>query len=126
MQEKISDKKVLVKIRYRKLILPSTYDVSERDEFVLTMSACTSYGLALYTKEEWLSIKDGLFKASMAVQRYLIGNAEELVVEDGGIRISPILLDAAGLKREAIWIQCVNRVEICNPKFIDTLVFPSS
>lgn len=41
MEAKIPDEKMLVKIRYRKLILPSTYDVSEGDSLVLTRSVCT-------------------------------------------------------------------------------------
>lgn len=125
MKEKTSDEKILVKIRYRKLILPSTSNFSEGDSVVLTMSACTPYGLALYTNDKWISIRDGLLNARMSVQRYIIGHAEDCMVEDGGIRISTILFDAAGLKREAIWIQRVNRVEICNPKFSGTLVFAS-
>lgn len=125
MEATIPDEKMVVKIRYRKLILPGTYDVSEGDSLVLTRSVCTPYGLALYTNETWISIRDGLFNARMAVQRYVIGYSETCLVENGGIRISTLLMNVAGLKREAIWIQRVNRVEICNPKFSDTLVFAS-
>ena len=125
MKEIISDEKILVKIRYRKLILPSICKFSEGDSLVITMSACTSFGIAIYTNEMWLSIQDGLSKAKISVQRYLIGNAENCIVEGGAIRISSHLMNAAGLHRTAIWIQRINRVEICNQKFSDTLVYAS-
>ena len=121
---KIPDENVLVKIRYRKITLPNTYNFSEGDSLVLTMSARTSYGIALYTNEQWIAIMDGLLKAGLSAQRYLIGNAEDCIVEGGKIRISSHLMKAASLDREAMWIQRVNRVEICNPKFIETLTSP--
>ena len=71
MEAALSDEKILVKIRYRKLIFPSASNFSEGDSVVLTMSACTPYGgIALYTKEKWISIRDGLLtNVSMSVQR---------------------------------------------------------
>ena len=60
MEEELSDEKILVKIRYCKLVLPSTANFSEDDSLVLTRSACTPYGLALYTKEKWISLRNGL------------------------------------------------------------------
>lgn len=121
MDAKIPDEKMLVKIRYRKIILPSTYDVSEGDWLVLTRSACTPYGLALYTQDTWIAIRDKLWSARPSdgptdAMRYLIGHAEDCLVEKGGIRISPDLLGVTELQREAIWIPRANRVEIWHPK----------
>jgi DNA-binding transcriptional regulator/RsmH inhibitor MraZ len=122
MKVQIPDEKILVRIHYLKLFFPSTYSVSNGDEFVLTMSACTPFGIALYTEDKWIPIRDELLantsdiKAQRELTRRLIGNAENCIVEDGGIRISPHLMKKADLHREAVWIQCANRVEIWNPK----------
>lgn len=116
MGSQMPDKNILVKIRHRKIYFPSTYNASDGDEFVVTRSACNLYGLAIYTNEKWISVRDGLLNASVAMQRYLIAYSEYCLVKNDGIRISPILMDVTELQREAIWIPHANRVEIWNPK----------
>lgn len=125
MQAKNLDQKIPVKIRYRKLNLPSDCGLADGDVLVMTMNLHAQSNLALYTKEQFNDVMEALYPASMseslaskieAIRRFVIGNAAECVVEDGKIAIPPHLMKDVGLHREAIWIQRNKGIEICSPE----------
>lgn len=126
------DETISVKIRYHKLIFPRSYDVSDGDSLIVTRSVRDPNCLEIYTMAHWLIKMSGfercdtkrgvLFNASMrrndhkrAIFRYVAGNAEEVIVKGGGIRLPSDLMKEAGLSREVIWNQHEDRVDICNP-----------
>lgn len=121
------DKNISVKIRYRKLILPSDCGLADGDMLVVTRYLHAQSNLALYTKEQFRNVMEALYPASTseslaskieAIRRFVIGNAAECIVEDGKISIPPHLMKDAGLHREAIWIQRNKGIEICSPESV--------
>ena len=124
MVDEVSVGKVVLKIRNGRLCLPGDY--KDGDKLILTRNVSPSSCLALYTKEQWLPIRELLLKKGFLkrgkwqkLMCYVVGNAEDCIVEAGRIRISSHLAKATDLYGEALWIQHDAHIEIWNPKNFD-------
>ena len=118
-----NDAKVILKIRKGKLCFPSDYRVSNRDVVILTRNAFAPFSIALYTKEQWISVREALVDAATSTGgvsgdliRQVLANAVECIVEECEINIPSHLLKLADLKNEALWIQGETRVELWDPE----------
>ena len=101
--------------KFRKTLLPEA-----NGTFVVTkgFDQC----LSLYPLDEWLKFEEGLSKlprtkkSSRNVVRWFTANAEKVSVDvQGRINIPQHLLDYAGLKKEAVVIGALDRIEIWAP-----------
>lgn len=127
MDDESSDEIIVLKICNGRLCLPSSYKESNGKILILTRSVLNTSRLALYTREQWIPILSSMLGNGapkydgkrQALTRYVIGNAEDCMVEAGAIQISSHLIKAAGLHSDVIWIKGSNHIGIWNPKAFD-------
>lgn len=127
MKDKLSDGNVVLKIRNGRFGLPSGYKVTNGEILILTRNVLDPSSLVIYTRKQWIPIREHLLENGASnrggkwqeLTRYVLGNAEDCMVEAGEIRISSHLVKAADLHSEAIWIPGSDHVEIWNPRAFD-------
>ncbi len=108
--------RIFVPAKFRKLLEPE-----DEGTFIITRGFDKS--LIVYPKTGWIAFEEKLRQLPYSKQnirqvvRYFTANAEESTMDgQGRIKIPPHLLSFAGIKKDAIIIGALDKMEIWNPE----------
>jgi len=107
--------------KFRKILLP------EANGTYMVTKGFDQQCLSLFSLDEWIKFEESLRglprtkKSSRNVVRWFTANAERVTLDNQGrINIPKHLLDFAGLKKEAVIIGVLDRIEIWDPEAYKT------